>query len=1232
MLELVSNGPRIPVDLMNETESGHVVFFCGAGVSASQGSNLPSFAGLVEQIYAEHHLKPDAVELEALHDAARNTDHWRPYFDKALGLLERGDRLGAQALRRTVIECLSKPASGDLNVHAALIALAQTEQGQRLITTNFDNRFVEAGWDERSVDAAPKLPVPKPHSWSSLVHLHGRIAPHEDSSNLILTAADFGRAYLTERWAARFVTELFREFTVVFVGYSVGDPVMSYLVDALAAERAKGARIANAFAFAHHDGTDAGLNKTRDGWLAKNVKPILYSKEDSHRLLAETLIEWARIRNDPFQARSQIALNDISKLPVGPNDPVVERVAWALQDPVAAKALAVAPAIVDEDEFPKVERWLEVLQEEGLMHCPAANANLGGPNSAPEFVRLVDNGLQPRYPYALDITRGNLAHWIARHIHVPQVLGWVLRNGGHLHPGLRQEIQIRLAKPEANIPPRLRRLWTVLVDYEPTGPWKFVWTRKHYEAADSEGERTRIEDEAVQSMAPRLIVLPGPSSHLEFTRYVDKRAGPLEPVELCGHLKLIVGNEDANFQLEKIFEDEALLSRHAETLTGHLEQALVLAQEDDGVYPNSLLYRRSIASHEQDPDDYANGLNRLIDLVRDSYRAIGSAGRARAENLLHRWVLSGRPLFQRLALHALAENRRADIGLAKKLLISGRQPGIWNWELQRETLRFFRLAGSRLPRSLRAEIVRAIHAGPKPRPKNRPPNCPEWIRREKALRLHKLAASGARLDKRSRALADTLPPAAQGEDEERDEFTRPRGEGQWVGEEEFAPSDLLEGSMDDVARALENEHVEEYQLRGLARAKPAKIARALRRLATHDKWPAMYWEQFLWSVSDGQEQSTRRRRLLTHVVRMLAQAPDDLFTQIGPAGANLVKELASAYETEREQEIQRLWPRVWAAAGTVEAVLIVGMDDPITNALNHPAGKLADAAVARLLKYKPKAGDGLPATVRPYFDAIAGDRNGHLGRVMLATRLHYLFAVDPDWVADQLIPLLSPGRSEEASNLWYAYGWSRTIGPSLLQALKEPLLQILQDDGLRPRTARNLTMVVMAICLEAPNELTDDEVDQVVETMSEDGLKTVLTSLQARLGGEPAERAQSWRKKVQPWLQKHWPRAAVRNTAGTSSVLLNVLANCGEAYPEAADWCLDYLKPTEGDVFRLHKSELARQFPEPTLEVLDRIIGPNSLPGHHRHMLDQILDQMSEAMPNIEANRRFQRLYRAATE
>ncbi|MCV5791701.1 SIR2 family protein, partial [Escherichia coli] len=57
---------------------------------------------------------------------------------------------------------------------------------------------------------------------------------------LVVTSGDFGLAYLTERWAARFVSELFRNYVVCFVGYSINDPVLRYMMDALAADRRLG--------------------------------------------------------------------------------------------------------------------------------------------------------------------------------------------------------------------------------------------------------------------------------------------------------------------------------------------------------------------------------------------------------------------------------------------------------------------------------------------------------------------------------------------------------------------------------------------------------------------------------------------------------------------------------------------------------------------------------------------------------------------------------------------------------------------------------------------------------------------------------------------------------------------------------------------------------------------------------------------------------------------------------
>ena len=87
MPELVSNGPRIPVHLMNEVDTGGVVFFCGAGISTGDGSELPSFAELVDHVYEANRMgkDEDEVEREALHLDEPDPGLRKPQLDKALG-------------------------------------------------------------------------------------------------------------------------------------------------------------------------------------------------------------------------------------------------------------------------------------------------------------------------------------------------------------------------------------------------------------------------------------------------------------------------------------------------------------------------------------------------------------------------------------------------------------------------------------------------------------------------------------------------------------------------------------------------------------------------------------------------------------------------------------------------------------------------------------------------------------------------------------------------------------------------------------------------------------------------------------------------------------------------------------------------------------------------------------------------------------------------------------------
>ena len=113
---------------------------------------------------------------------------------------------------------------------------------------------------------------------------------------LVVSRGDFGLAYLNKGWAARFVSELFRNYMVCFVGYSLDDPMLGYMTDALAADRQLGGSPHEMFAFGSHSTNKK--EEQADQWRAKHATPILYHESHDHEYLHRTLRRWAETYRD----------------------------------------------------------------------------------------------------------------------------------------------------------------------------------------------------------------------------------------------------------------------------------------------------------------------------------------------------------------------------------------------------------------------------------------------------------------------------------------------------------------------------------------------------------------------------------------------------------------------------------------------------------------------------------------------------------------------------------------------------------------------------------------------------------------------------------------------------------------------------------------------------------------------------------------------------------------------
>lgn len=316
-MRFAENGPEIPLDLVLAQEKGQTIFVCGAGVSRSVG--LPLFRGLVEGVYKS--LGEDWNLHPAEREGMREGGALEGQYDRVLRCLERRlvasdaprNRGMRDRIRSAVRDVLTPPDNVDLANHLALLELSRDAEGRnRILTTNFDTLF-ERAWFEKNRSAMAShagvaIPQPKVAGCAGVLHLHGRLGDprpelHAIDTDLVLTSAEFGDAYLRTGWASRYIYDLVRAYTVVLVGYQADDPPMRYLLEALEADRERFPDLQKVYAFASSEPGNEEL--VRALWAAKAVEPILYrAAGDDHSALYDSLREWRNYAEDPTEWRS----------------------------------------------------------------------------------------------------------------------------------------------------------------------------------------------------------------------------------------------------------------------------------------------------------------------------------------------------------------------------------------------------------------------------------------------------------------------------------------------------------------------------------------------------------------------------------------------------------------------------------------------------------------------------------------------------------------------------------------------------------------------------------------------------------------------------------------------------------------------------------------------------------------------------------------------------------------
>jgi hypothetical protein len=317
------------------------------------------------------------------------------------------------------------------------------------------------------------------------------------------------------------------------------------------------------------------------------------------------------------------------------------------------------------------------------------------------------------------------------------------------------------------------------------------------------------------------------------------------------------------------------------------------------------------------------------------------------------------------------------------------------------------------------------------------------------------------------------------------------------------------------------------------------------------------------------------------------------------------------------------------------------MRDLFTDALNAPSGLLAEVVLSKITKGR---GSELSDDVRSRLDRLVDGpgKAGLLARVRLARDVPFLFDRAPNWTTSRIIPLFD-WSSPDAGSVWSARKYSNYIGsPELFGLVKQPFLQIFgrgdtpaEDLG---TFAEWLTTILIANHANAAGyPLLETEARSALRRAGASALASVGHRLAIEMqGGTPEEKIKRWQTVVGPVFRAIWPLDVELQTPAATFKLVQILLEAGEAFPEAADVIIPFIRPddqhAQSTIFSIAEASeaLFQAAPSKMLEMIGAVVG-NAPPGSV-YALGKALSRLRAIAPALADSRKFQKLLPYASQ
>jgi hypothetical protein len=1135
-----------------------LVVFAGAGVSMGPPSGLPDFLQLACAIAEGTGLDPSEP------------------LDRFLGQLDHGK----VAVHKRAAEFLSPAGSAPNALHHDLLRMFRTADQVRLVTTNFDLHFETAAnalfGAGPEVYRAPALPIG--YDFSGIVHIHGALPRWRD---LVLTDADFGRAYLTEGWARRFLVDLFREYTVLFVGYSHKDVVMNYLARALPPDSVK-----SRFALTEEDGS----------WELLGINPLRFVKGAGA---------------DPFKELYDGVQRLADRTTRGALD-------W--QSRLSELGRRVPPT--DEEAISEVEQALREVHTTRFLLNVARD---------PEWLRWLNGRkhLEPLFGIA-DLGERDmlLAGWLAQHFaieHPHDVFEILAEHELRMNHKLWWAIgrELGVMKEKRLEESALKRWATILLASAPTraDPHIFIWL------ADRCAGQGCVELTLKVFMAMsehRLHVKPGfawPDDEANEGRRRLEAECPL----LADHWSLDeIWTKHLKPNLVQVVQP--LLSgvaRRLEEIHGALSAWDQASNEwDPGSYGRS-----AIEQHEQ--DRFPEAVDVLIDAGRDALEWLAANSSALLDAWIERLVTSEVPLLRRLAIHAITVHPELSPEERLKWLLD--RVGLHKLSEHHEVYRAVALSFAAAADPARKAVVDAVLVHTMPASDDQPAaitsafvhfNWLSWLLEAKP----DCSFAGAALTPIKVQFPDWRPS-------DHPDLTHWMGSGGWVASESpwsveqllaREPHKQLKDLLSFVGNRFDGPSRDGLlgNVREACKQKANWAFALAQTLTGMDLWSTDLWPALIRGLQDSDLTTDEWRELLVLTSNPALQSAHTY--DIANLLYAIVRDGGKPFALEILELANTISQPTWQALKADEQD--ENIDDWLSRAINRPAGVLVEfwvEGLSLLVRGKTEAERVMPESYRLWFTLVVQDQTskGGMGRSILAGQTAFLFRIDEAWTCQHLIPLFSDPDQQKFRQAWSGFlVWGRLF-PALVDALLPAFIaampRLTADLGNRRRQFIEYYTSLAIFHISDPMQ-------HLLPTLFQVGSLEDRLTFASHIGYLLRQMQQSAKQQLwEVWLRRYWQDRLQGVLAPLDEAeirkMLEWLPHLGIAFPDAVGLAIQFpLIRIEHShlLFELRESEAVTLFPVETAELLIFYLSGGS-PGYHATYLAEIYARLPPIPPSV---------------